>query len=114
VGGHAIVFRDGSNDGKKERRTTGHGGRGGAGYPTHLKWTAARNARSDPKYIVCNGDEGDPGAFMDRMIMESYPFRILEGIAIAAYVVGAKNGRFYRFTGLNMKMDGKVEHILIR
>ena len=70
-------------------------GRGGAGYPTALKWTAVRNEKSDKKFIVCNGDEGDPGAFMDRMIMESYPYRIIEGMIIAAYTVGAKEGYFY-------------------
>ena len=70
-------------------------GRGGAGYPTHLKWTAVRCADSEKKYIVCNGDEGDPGAFMDRMLMESYPFRILEGMIIAARAVGATQGYLY-------------------
>jgi NADH:ubiquinone oxidoreductase subunit F (NADH-binding)/NADH:ubiquinone oxidoreductase subunit E/Pyruvate/2-oxoacid:ferredoxin oxidoreductase delta subunit len=70
-------------------------GRGGAGFPTHLKWTAVRSAESEKKYIVCNGDEGDPGAFMDRMLMESYPFRILEGMIIAARAVGAGQGYLY-------------------
>ncbi len=55
-----------------------------------------RNAKSDgKKYIVCNGDEGDPGAFMDRMLMESYPYRIIEGMIIAAYSVGANEGYLY-------------------
>jgi len=71
-------------------------GRGGAGFPTHLKWTAVRQAESNgKKYIVCNGDEGDPGAFMDRMLMESYPYRIIEGMIIAAYSVGADEGYLY-------------------
>jgi NADH:ubiquinone oxidoreductase subunit F (NADH-binding)/NADH:ubiquinone oxidoreductase subunit E len=70
-------------------------GRGGAGYPTHLKWSAVHNIKSAKKYVVCNGDEGDPGAFMDRMLMESYPYRIIEGAAIAAYSVGADQGYFY-------------------
>ena len=70
-------------------------GRGGAGFPAYLKWSAVRNSKSDRKYVVCNGDEGDPGAFMDRMLMESYPYRIIEGIAIAAYSVGATEGYFY-------------------
>lgn len=70
-------------------------GRGGAGYPTALKWSAVRNQKSDKKFIICNGDEGDPGAFMDRMIMESYPYRIIEGTIIAAYTVGAEEGYFY-------------------
>jgi NADH-quinone oxidoreductase subunit F len=70
-------------------------GRGGGGFPTHLKWFAVRKSESDKKYIILNGDEGDPGAFMDRMLMESYPFRILEGMAIAAATVGADEGYLY-------------------
>ncbi|KKL66238.1 hypothetical protein LCGC14_2146970, partial [marine sediment metagenome] len=56
---------------------------------------AVRQGKSDKKYIICNGDEGDPGAFMDRMLMESYPYRIIEGIVIAAYAVGAEEGKLY-------------------
>ncbi|MCK5241256.1 4Fe-4S dicluster domain-containing protein [bacterium] len=70
-------------------------GRGGAGYPTHLKWAAVRQAESETKYIICNGDEGDPGAFMDRMLMESFPFRVLEGLAIAAFACGIKKGYIF-------------------
>jgi NADH:ubiquinone oxidoreductase subunit F (NADH-binding)/NADH:ubiquinone oxidoreductase subunit E len=70
-------------------------GRGGAGYPTHRKWSAVQNQQSDKKFVVCNGDEGDPGAFMDRMLMESYPYRIIEGMTIAARAVGADRGYFY-------------------
>jgi NADH:ubiquinone oxidoreductase subunit F (NADH-binding)/NADH:ubiquinone oxidoreductase subunit E len=70
-------------------------GRGGAGFPTHLKWSAVHDSKSRKKYAICNGDEGDPGAFMDRMLMESYPYRIIEGMAIAAYSVGADKGYFY-------------------
>ena len=70
-------------------------GRGGAGYLTHLKWSAVRSQKSDKKYVVCNGDEGDPGAFMDRMMMESYPYRIIEGLTIAAHTVGAREGYLY-------------------
>ena len=69
-------------------------GRGGAGFRTGAKWDRVRKAPA-PKYIVCNGDEGDPGAFMDRMILESYPYRVIEGMAIAAYAVGAEEGIFY-------------------
>jgi len=79
----------------QEIRRSGLRGRGGAGYPTGLKWAKVREAKSEKKYLVCNGDEGDPGAFMDRMILESYPYRIIEGMAIAAYVVGAHQGHFY-------------------
>ena len=70
-------------------------GRGGAGFPTYRKWSAVRNSQSYKKFVVCNGDEGDPGAFMDRMLMESYPYRIIEGMTIAAYTVGANEGYFY-------------------
>ncbi len=70
-------------------------GRGGAGYPTGLKWQYVRAAAGEKKYVVCNGDEGDPGAFMDRMLLESQPFRIIEGMAIAAAAVGADEGYFY-------------------
>ncbi|MCY1635242.1 NAD(P)H-dependent oxidoreductase subunit E [Marinifilum sp. D737] len=70
-------------------------GRGGAGFPSFIKWNLVKNAQADKKYIICNGDEGDPGAFMDRMLLESYPFRVIEGILIAAYAVGASEGRLY-------------------
>ena len=78
-----------------EIERSGLRGRGGAGYPTYLKWSTVRSRNSVKKFIVCNGDEGDPGAFMDRMLMESYPYRIIEGITIGAYAVGADEGRFY-------------------
>jgi len=70
-------------------------GRGGAGFPTGTKWEKVRRASGEQKCIICNGDEGDPGAFMDRMLMESYPYRIIEGLAIAAYAAGATEGVFY-------------------
>jgi NADH-quinone oxidoreductase subunit F len=70
-------------------------GRGGAGFPTGRKWQAVRAAAGDEKFIICNGDEGDPGAFMDRMILESYPYRVLEGMAIAAKALGARRGFLY-------------------
>lgn len=70
-------------------------GRGGAGFPTGIKWAKARATPSDVRYLVCNGDEGDPGAFMDRMLLESFPYRILEGMAIAAYAIGAREGLLY-------------------
>jgi NADH-quinone oxidoreductase subunit F len=70
-------------------------GRGGAGFPTGLKWDRAR-AQADPvRYVICNGDEGDPGAFMDRAVLESDPHRVLEGLAIAAHAVGAAEGYLY-------------------
>ncbi len=70
-------------------------GRGGAGFPTGKKWAISRKAEGLPKYIVCNGDEGDPGAFMDRMLLESFPFRVIEGMMIAAYATSAVEGIFY-------------------
>lgn len=78
-----------------EIERSGLRGRGGAGYPTYLKWSAVHSSEARKKYIICNGDEGDPGAFMDRMLMESYPYRIIEGMAIAAYFVGADEGYLY-------------------
>jgi len=76
-------------------KESGLRGRGGAGFPTGTKWQLVANAVGDKKYVICNGDEGDPGAFMDRMLLESYPFRVIEGIIIAAYAVGANEGLFY-------------------
>ena len=70
-------------------------GRGGAGFPTGRKWRLVAGAKGDRKFLICNGDEGDPGAFMDRMILESYPYRVIEGMMIAAWAVGANEGRFY-------------------
>ncbi len=70
-------------------------GRGGAGYPTGVKWKLVRKAAGDRKFVVANGDEGDPGAYMDRTLMESDPHRILEGMAVAAYAVGAQQGFVY-------------------
>jgi bidirectional [NiFe] hydrogenase diaphorase subunit len=70
-------------------------GRGGAGYSTGLKWSTVAKAQSEHKYVICNGDEGDPGAFMDRSVMEDYPHRVIEGMAIAAYAIGADVGYLY-------------------
>jgi len=79
----------------EEVRSSGLRGRGGAGFPSAVKWSTVRQAKGDVKYLVCNGDEGDPGAFMDRMLLESYPHRVIEGIAIAAYAIGAREGYLY-------------------
>lgn len=70
-------------------------GRGGAGFPTGIKWRQCREVDNNPKYVVCNGDEGDPGAFMDRSIMEGDPNSIIEGMSICAYAVGAHRGFIY-------------------
>jgi NADH:ubiquinone oxidoreductase subunit F (NADH-binding)/NADH:ubiquinone oxidoreductase subunit E len=76
-------------------KESGLRGRGGAGFTTGIKWKIVKDVESEKKYVICNGDEGDPGAFMDRMLLESYPFRIIEGMLIAAYAVGADEGIFY-------------------
>lgn len=70
-------------------------GRGGAGYPTGLKWSTVAKAGGSRKFVICNADEGDPGAFMDRSVLESDPHRVIEGMAIAAYAVGASQGYLY-------------------
>jgi NADH:ubiquinone oxidoreductase subunit F (NADH-binding)/NADH:ubiquinone oxidoreductase subunit E/NAD-dependent dihydropyrimidine dehydrogenase PreA subunit len=79
----------------EEVKNSGIRGRGGAGFPTGVKWGFVKKEISDTKYIICNGDEGDPGAFMDRMLLESYPYRVIEGMIIAAYAVGIHDGYFY-------------------
>lgn len=79
----------------KEVLDSGLRGRGGAGFPTGRKWQFALNSESDEKYVVCNGDEGDPGAFMDRSILEGNPLGVIEGMMIAGYAIGASNGYFY-------------------
>jgi NADH-quinone oxidoreductase subunit F len=78
-----------------ELQESGLRGRGGAGFPTHLKWEQCRRARGTPKYVICNADEGDPGAFMDRVILESDPHQVIEGMIIAGYAVGAERGYIY-------------------
>ncbi len=79
----------------EEVKISGLRGRGGGGYPTGLKWETVLKVESDQKYIVCNGDEGDPGAFMDRAVMEADPHKILEGMAIAGFACGASKGFIY-------------------
>ncbi|MEP7054966.1 MAG: NADH-quinone oxidoreductase subunit F [Actinomycetota bacterium] len=80
---------------REEVKLSGLRGRGGAGYPTGLKWSTVAKAAGSPKYVICNADEGDPGAFMDRSVLESDPYRVLEGMAIAAYAVGGSEGYVY-------------------
>lgn len=79
----------------EEITKSGLRGRGGAGYPTGLKWATVAKMPEGQKYVICNADEGDPGAFMDRSVLESDPHRVLEGMAIAAYAVGASEGYIY-------------------
>ncbi|NDJ51740.1 MAG: NADH-quinone oxidoreductase subunit F, partial [Chloroflexi bacterium] len=78
-----------------EITASGLRGRGGGGYPTGLKWMTVNKSEDGQKYVICNADEGDPGAFMDRCVLESDPHRVLEGMAIAAYAVGANAGYIY-------------------
>lgn len=79
----------------EEVRKAGLRGRGGAGFPTGLKWSFCRKAKGDKKYIICNADEGDPGAFMDRSVLEGDPHAVLEGMLIGAYAIGADEGYLY-------------------
>ncbi len=74
----------------EEIKTSGLAGRGGAGFPTWFKWNAARQSAGEEKYLICNADEGDPGAFMDRAVIESDPHSLIEGMLIGAYAIGAK------------------------
>jgi len=76
-------------------KKSGLRGRGGAGFPTGYKWEFARKAKGEPKYIICNADEGDPGAYMDRSLLEGNPNLVLEGMIIGAYAIGAKEGYIY-------------------
>ena len=76
-------------------KASGLRGRGGAGFPTGTKWEMARKAKGDVKYVICNADEGDPGAYMDRSLLEGNPHRVLEGMMIGAYAIGAREGYIY-------------------
>ena len=79
----------------EEVKTSGLRGRGGAGFPTGVKWSFARKSPGDVKYVICNADEGDPGAFMDRSVLEGDPHAVLEGLVIAGYAIGASMGYVY-------------------
>lgn len=79
----------------EEVKRSGLRGRGGGGFPTGMKWQFCRNSQADQKYIICNADEGDPGAFMDRSVMEGDPHRMVEGMAIGGYAMGATEGYIY-------------------
>ena len=91
-------------------------GRGGAGFPTGLKWKFAKANDADQKYVCCNADEGDPGAFMDRSVLEGDPHVVLEAMAIAGYAIGASLGYIYvraedpiAVSGLGIAIGGAVE-----
>lgn len=79
----------------EEIKVSGLAGRGGAGFPTWFKWNAARQSQGETKYLICNADEGDPGAFMDRAVIESDPHNLIEGMLIGAYAIGAKEAVVY-------------------
>lgn len=79
----------------EEIKISGLAGRGGAGFPTWFKWNAARQSQGETKYLICNADEGDPGAFMDRAVIESDPHNLIEGMLIGAYAIGAKEAVVY-------------------
>ena len=76
-------------------KTSGLAGRGGAGFPTWFKWNAAKESKGEEKYLICNADEGDPGAFMDRAVIESDPHTLIEGMLVGAYAIGAKEAVVY-------------------
>lgn len=92
---HKVIFDMKKGDVIEEVTKSGLRGRGGAGFPTGRKWKTAFGIDTAPKYVVCNGDEGDPGAFMDRSIMEGDPHSVIEGMAICAYAIGANQGFAY-------------------
>lgn len=79
----------------EEIKISGLAGRGGAGFPTWFKWNAARSSDGTEKYLICNADEGDPGAFMDRAVIEGDPHNLIEGMLIGAYAIGAKEAIVY-------------------
>jgi NADH-quinone oxidoreductase subunit F len=93
----------------EEVNKSGLRGRGGAGFSTGMKWSFARSAAGDTKYIICNADEGDPGAFMDRAVLEGDPHSVMEGMLIAAYAIGASAGYVY----VRAEYPIAVEHLLI-
>ena len=98
VGGYAALAKALEMEPTKvidEVKASGLRGRGGAGFSTGDKWAIAREAEGNPKYVICNADEGDPGAFMDRAILESDPHSVIEGMLIAAYAIGARHGYIY-------------------
>ncbi len=89
------ILKLGPEDVIKKVEKSGIKGRGGAGFPTAKKWTFCRNVKSDVKFVICNADEGDPGAFMDRSLLEGDPHSVIEGMIIAGYAIGATEGYIY-------------------
>jgi NADH-quinone oxidoreductase subunit F len=99
VGGYAalskVLFRMSPEEVIKEVKKSGLRGRGGGGFPTGIKWEACRKAKGDTRYIICNADEGDPGAYVDRSLIEGNPHSVLEGMIIGAYAIGGHQGYIY-------------------
>ncbi|MEW6263814.1 MAG: NADH-quinone oxidoreductase subunit NuoF [Thermodesulfobacteriota bacterium] len=119
-GAAKALFQMSSQDVIREVKAAGLRGRGGAGFPTGLKWDFASKSRSDVKYVLCNADEGDPGAFMDRCVLESDPHAVLEGMIIAAKAIGAHQGYIYcraeyplAVKMLNLAIEKAREHGLL-
>ena len=92
---HKVLYGMSPEAAIEEIKISGLAGRGGAGFPTWFKWQAARNSQGETKYLICNADEGDPGAFMDRAVIESDPHSLIEGMMIAAYAIGAVEAIVY-------------------
>lgn len=90
-----VVSQMSQDDVIEEIKISGLAGRGGAGFPTWFKWNAAKQSKGEEKYLICNADEGDPGAFMDRAVIESDPHSLIEGMLIGAYAIGAKEAVVY-------------------
>jgi len=99
IGGYAalgkVLSKMTPEDVIEEVKSSGLRGRGGGGFPTGRKWESCRRAKGEPKYVICNADEGDPGAYMDRSLLEGNPHRVLEGMAIGAYAIGSSEGYIY-------------------
>ena len=95
VGGYEALATMSPEDVIEEIKKSGLRGRGGGGFPTGMKWQFAKASVSDKKYVICNADEGDPGAFMDRSVLEGDPHKILEGMAVCGYAIGADEGYIY-------------------
>ncbi|MCP4896183.1 MAG: NADH-quinone oxidoreductase subunit NuoF [bacterium] len=106
-----VLSRGSRSDALELVKRSGLRGRGGAGFPTGLKWEIVREAPENTKYVVCNGDEGDPGAFMDRSILEGDPHSVIEGMAIGAFAVGASHGFVYVRAEYGLALE-HLEHAL--
>ncbi|MGB6865751.1 MAG: NADH-quinone oxidoreductase subunit NuoF [Candidatus Aminicenantaceae bacterium] len=104
-----VLFDKTSEEVILEIENSGLRGRGGGGFPTGRKWAICRKAKSDEKYVICNADEGDPGAYMDRSLLEGNPHSVIEGMIIGAYAIGATEGYIY----VRMEYPLAVKHLMI-